>query len=553
MMNTEDRLGMRWRAVRPGGAPGRRGRLLPLALVLALAWPQGLAWAQVPTPFAAETSPSMALPHLGDGTEMSPAAERRLGDSIVRSLYRDPDFVDDPVTRDYLQSIWQPLLAASRARGEMSPELFDTFAWELLLGRDRSVNAFALPGGYFGVHLGLVGIVSTRDELASVLGHELSHVTQRHIARNMAQQASQAPWMMGAMILGILAASKSANNGQAANALITGGQAAAVQSQLNFSRDMEREADRIGFGVMTQAGFAPQGFVGMFEKLQQANRLNDSGSFPYLRTHPLTTERISDMQNRIGPLAPVPAKVGDSMAPLDWEPLLVAARARVLSNSGVDALRVWTTEVLPATLAGKTPGQQAAALYGATLAATKLRDYASAQALCQQLRQLLAKQGADGRLGLLLEAELALAQDDGLRAVALLSDPAGKLRLPMGRAEVALLAQAHIQAAKPQGLAQSIERLRDWVAAHPRDALVWRLLGRAYEVQGRNVAAVRAQAQADGLEQDWSAALSRLRAAQDLVRAGQWGAMGPDLLEAAIVDTRTREVTQLLREQAVQR
>jgi predicted Zn-dependent protease len=123
----------------------------------------------------------------------------------------------------------------------------------------------------------------------------------------------------------------------------------------------------------------------------------------------------------------------------------------------------------------------------------------------------------------------------------------------MGRAEMALLAQAHIQVAQPQGLAQSIDRLRDWVAAHPRDALVWRLLGRAYEVQGRNVAAVRAQAQADGLEQDWSAALSRLRAAQDLVRAGQWGAMGPDLLEAAIVDTRTREVTQLLREQAVQR
>ena len=530
-----------------------RWRPVSLALALALAWPQSLVRAQVSAPFPAVAAPGNSLPHLGDGAEISPAAERRLGDSIVRSLYRDPDFVDDPVTMEYVQGIWQPLLSASRARGEMSPELFDTFAWELLLGRDRSVNAFALPGGYFGVHLGLVGIVSTRDELASVLGHELSHVTQRHIARNMAQQASQAPWMMGAMILGMLAASKSPGNGQAANALITGGQAAAVQSQLNFSRDMEREADRVGFGVMTQAGYAPQGFVGMFEKLQQANRLNDSGGFPYLRTHPLTTERISDMQNRIGALAPVPAKVGDSMAPPDWEPLLVAARARVLSNSGVDALRVWPTEVLPATLAGKTPGQQAAALYGATLAATKLRDYASAQALCQQLRQLLAKQGADGRLGLLLEAELALAQDDGLRAVALLSGPAGKPRLPMGRAEMALLAQAHIQVAQPQGLAQSIDRLRDWVAAHPRDALVWRLLGRAYEVQGRNVAAVRAQAQADGLEQDWSAALSRLRAAQDLVRAGQWGAMGPDLLEAAIVDTRTREVTQLLREQAVQR
>ena len=547
----------------PGAASGPARRLLPLWLALALAWPAG--WVQAQTPRTADAAPGNALPHLGDGTEMSPAAERRLGDSIARSLYRDPDYVDDPVTMEYLQSIWQPLLAASIARGEMSPELVDTFAWEVLLGRDRSVNAFALPGGYFGVHLGLVGIVSTRDELASVLGHELSHVTQRHIARNMAQQSAQAPWMMGAMILGILAASKSPSNGQGANALIVGGQAAAVQSQLNFSRDMEREADRVGFGVMTQAGFAPQGFVGMFEKLQQANRLNDSGSFPYLRTHPLTTERISDMQNRIGalPAAPVaaaqlpPSNAAGLQAPPDFEPLLVAARARVLSNSGVDALRLWQAEVQPAALAGKAPGLQAASLYGAALAAAKLQDHANAQALCRQLQQLLARQGADGRLARLLEAELALAQDDGARAVALLSGAArsaatGACAL-MGRAELTLLAQAQIQAGQPQGLAQAIERMRDWVAAHPRDTLAWRLLSRAYEAQGRNVAAVRAQAQADGLEQDWSAALSRLRAAQDLVRTGQWGAMGPDHLEAAIVDTRAREVTQLLREQAVQR
>jgi predicted Zn-dependent protease len=123
----------------------------------------------------------------------------------------------------------------------------------------------------------------------------------------------------------------------------------------------------------------------------------------------------------------------------------------------------------------------------------------------------------------------------------------------LGRAGLLLWSQGQIQVGEAAGLAQSVERLRDWVAAHPRDTLAWRLLGRAYEGQGRNVAAVRAQAQADGLEQDWSAALSRLHAAQDLVRTGQWGAMGPDYLEAAIVDTRTREVTQRLREQAVQR
>ncbi|HQC86505.1 MAG TPA: M48 family metalloprotease, partial [Rhodoferax sp.] len=261
---------------------------------------------------------------------MTPSAERRLGDRIARELYRDPDYIDDPVTMEYVQAIWQPLLASARARGELPPELDGAYAWEILLGKDRTVNAFALPGAYLGLHLGLVSVVSSRDELASVLAHELSHVTQRHIARMMTRQSEQAPWLLGAMILGALAASKSPG---AANAAIIGGQAVAAQGQLNFSRDMEREADRVGYGVMTQAGYAPQAFVSMFEKLQQASRLNDSGNFPYLRSHPLTTERMADMQARI------PDGAASSAGALSMEHAMVASRARVLSNGNVDALR----------------------------------------------------------------------------------------------------------------------------------------------------------------------------------------------------------------------
>ncbi|MFM6993436.1 MAG: M48 family metalloprotease [Rhodoferax sp.] len=536
-----------------GGAvqQGRVWRWLrPTALALVCACLPGLVVPQAT--LAAEPLPSNTLPHLGDGAEMSPAAERRLGDSIVRSLYRDPDYVDDPVTMAYLQSIWQPLLAASRARGELAPEVADVFAWELLLGRDRSVNAFALPGGYFGVHLGLVAVVSNRDELASVLGHELSHVTQRHIARNMAHQAAQSPWVMGAMILGILAASKSNPNSQAASAVITGGQAAAAQSQLNFSRDMEREADRIGFAVMTQAGYAPQGFVSMFEKLQQANRLNDSGGFPYLRSHPLTTERISDMQNRIGAFGGgVPQRKATSKP--DFDPQMIASRAKVLANPGVDALREWQVDAQPAVLSAKPAAVQAAVLYGAAFAAFKLSDFATARTLATQLQQHLQRQGADDSLAQLLEAEMALGQGDAARAGALLATKQSDSASIWLRARVLMLSQAQIQGGNAQSLAASTERLREWVAVNPRDVMAWRLLGSACELQGRTIAAIRAQAQADALEQDWPAALGRLRAAQDLVRAGQWGTMGPDHLEAAIVDTRAREVTQLLREQALQR
>ena len=276
------------RRARGGSARPTPAWLAALVAVL-LAGP---ALAQLP---GSSPPPARGLPSLGDAGAMTPLEERKLGDAIVRELYRDPDYLDDPVVGEYVDGIWRALLAAARARGELPAELDERYAWQVLLGRDRSINAFALPGGYFGLHLGLVGAVASRDELASVLAHELTHITQRHIPRLLAQEQRQTPLLMAAMVAGMIAASK---NPQAGTALAVGGQAALIQQQLNFSRDMEREADRIGYGVMTQAGFAGQGFVSMFEKLQAASRINDNGDWPYLRSHPLTTQRIADMQQR---------------------------------------------------------------------------------------------------------------------------------------------------------------------------------------------------------------------------------------------------------------
>ena len=150
-----------------------------------------LTLSALPAPLAAQAAGAPQLPHLGDGSELSVSAERRLGDRIARSIYRDPDYLDDPVLTDYLQLLWRPLLAAAQKRGEVPPELSDRFAWKLVVSRDRTVNAFALPGGYLGVHLGLLANTTNAGELASVLSHELSHVSQRHIARLMAQQKQQ--------------------------------------------------------------------------------------------------------------------------------------------------------------------------------------------------------------------------------------------------------------------------------------------------------------------------------------------------------------------------
>ena len=500
------------------------------------------------------------LPTLGDGSEMSSSAERRLGDRIAREIYRDPDYIDDPVLAEYVQGVWQPLLAAARLRGDLSPELAERFAWEILLGRDRTVNAFALPGGYFGVHLGLIAIVSSRDELASVLGHELSHVTQRHISRLMAKQGQQAPWMIGAMILGALAASKSADAG---NALIVGGQAVAAQNQLNFSRDMEREADRVGFGVMTQAGFDARGFVSMFDKLQQASRLNDNGAYPYLRSHPLTTERIADMQSRQALIPPNPVNATPTA-----EHAMVAARARVLSNPGVDALRAMLAEADGDKLATLDAPRQAGVLYGAALAASRLRDFVHARGYLERLTALVRSDARAARLSRLLAAETALAAGDAARAAALLNatptgpgEAGGEPSLAR-RPELILMAQIATQARHTGRVAEVSEvtqRLQVWVAAHPRDAQAWQLLSSASALQGQTLRAIRADAEAHVAVLDYAAALDRFKAAQALLRQGRashatLAANGAaDHIDASIIDTRQREVELLFKEQSLDR
>ena len=471
------------------------------------------------------------LPQLGDTGDLGTSAERKLGERIARELYRDPDYIDDPVLVEYVQRIWQPLLQAARGRGELTPELDERFAWQVLLGKDRSVNAFALPGGWLGLHSGLIAVTANRDELASVLAHELSHVTQRHISRMITQQNQQAPWVVAAMILGALAASK---NPQVGSAIFTGSQGLGAQQALNFSRDMEREADRIGFGVMSAAGFEPQGFVTMFEKLQQAARLNDSGAFPYLRTHPMTTERAADMQARqqLAPRAAVQPTLEHAM---------VAARAKVISNPGVDALRGMVVEADSAALAAQPRARQAAVLYAAALAASRLRDAAATRQLLARLDTAVAGDAPAQRLARLLAAEVAQGQQDWPRVLQLV-DASGDRR-----PEMLLAMQAWTHTGRARDAAQ---RLQTWVATQPRDATAWQLLAAAYAAQGQALRGVRAEAEARVAQLDYGAAMDRFRAAQDLARKATDRS---DYIEASIIDTRARQVESLLREQALER
>lgn len=494
------------------------------------------------SPLLAQSTPTRSvatpgLPSLGDGAGMSVADERRLGDKIAAQIYRDPDYLDDPVLVDYLQSIWQPLMAAARARGDVTPELGDRLAWELMIDRTKTVNAFALPGGYLGVNLGLLAVTERPEELASVLAHELVHVSQRHIAGMVAKQEQMAPWMLAAMVLSALAAG---GNGNLAGAAMAGSQALAAQSQLNFSRNMEREADRVAFGVLSSAGFDEVGFVTMFDKLQQASRLNDDGAFPYLRSHPLTSERMADMRSRLphghaaAPLADHdharPAATGLSSVALHQ---MMASRARVLAEENADRWRAWHQQ---GQKASATPGER----YAAALSALRLGERGLALALAQRLRGEVAAAQQPAVDQLLLELLTApgapLSSVDAAQRVSLRD----QLLASGSRAGLLLGAQAALAS---NAAADASTRLLEWVVLRPRDALAWQMLARARQAQGQTLRAVRAEAESRAAQYDYAGALERFRAAQALPEALR----AADPIELAIVDSRRREVQAQLR------
>ena len=513
-------------------APWRRALALLLALLTAGA-PVAPAAAQV------------RLPSLGESAsqDLPIGTERRLGDQIMREARRDPEYLDDPVLLEYLQSIWQPLVGAARQVGNIDADTDKAFAWEAFLVRDRSVNAFALPGGFVGTHLGLIALATTRDQLAAVLAHELSHVTQRHIARSIAPQQQASMVALASILLGIIAASR-ANNIDVANAAIMGGQGAAIQQQLNFSRDMEREADRVGYGLLATAGFSPAGQAAMFDRMDVATRLNDNGGFPYLRTHPLTVDRISEARSRT-----LLADVKPSVPTLLHS--VMQMRARVLMDTSVPGLqRLGGTTSSPALI------DKVSALYGGSLAASLLKDHARAErqvALALQMAAGAQPRDLQAERALrMLQAQVLLNAGDAtgsLQALDMLGEGAGGARPVLLLRAQAALAQRRLA---PEGdaapLRSSAEALQIWVAEQAQDAAAWESLAAVNDALGFRLRAMRAGAEARAVLGDLTGAIDRLRVAQSFSRT----AAGQDFIEASVIDTRLRQISNQRRQLAAE-
>ena len=421
-------------------------RLLPVLVFFLLA-------IAPPTKSRAAENAAVALPEMGDTSEalLSPQEERRLGDAFMRNIRQSVKLVDDPVVNSYVSSLGNLLVGFSGHH---------PFDFSFFVVEDARINAFAGPGGYVGVNSGLILTTESESELASVVAHELAHVTQRHLLRSFdtanKMSVPTAAAVIAAIILG-------ANNPQVAEALFAAGIAANAQTQLSFSRLHEQEADRIGIDTLHQAGFDPQAMPMFFERLQQATRSIDGGAPDFLSTHPVTLSRIADSRSRAEQFKTVSAT--DSV-----EYHLARSRLQFLSTNESPAAQLKSVEN---NLKSGKYRNEFAARYAVVLALTANKDYQKARAAIGELikkdrervpylleqASIELRSGDSGKGTQMLERALALYPHDSALTLAL-----GQALLDSGevqRAISTLQNQARYEYSNPQffqQLAKTAER-----------------------------------------------------------------------------------------------
>lgn len=411
-----------------------------------------------------QATPADTLPDLGDVSQatLSPAQERGIGFNIMRQIRQSPSYLDDPEVSDYLNNVGYRLVA-------VSPDTRQDFLFFPL--QDNSVNAFALPGGYVGVHSGLILTAQSESELAAVMAHEVAHVTQRHIARMIAAQQKQGMVSLAAVALAILAAR---SNPQAAVGAIAASQAQAISNQLAFSRDNERDADRVGVQILERSGFDTHAMPVFLDRLQRSTRSLETGAPSYMRTHPITYERIADVQGRIYDLPY--RQVPDS---LDFH--LVRAKLRAMQKEPRDAVAYFDDLVAERKFANET-----AARYGLVIALLRARDVVRAakeiKALPQPVESHPMLASLQGRV--LTAAGKSQQAIDWYRKQI--------VSFPNQRALVYALAQVLLDVKRPADANSVIDaRLQQ----DPNDGRLYEMQANAYSALGQNMMKHRALAE----------------------------------------------------------
>lgn len=442
------------------------------------------------------------LPDLGDTASgiLSPALEKKIGEEALASYrFEDPGYIDDPELEAYFDSLGSRLTATG-ATGDRN------FTFFVL--KDSTINAFAMPGGVIGVHSGLVVNSQNESELAAVISHEMAHIVQHHIGRGAAAQSNSTAWMLASLLIAILAAR---NSPTATEAALATGMAAGTQNQLNFSRDFEREADRIGFQILTAAGFDPQGMPSFFTRMQQVSGAEDS-AYAFLRTHPLTADRISDMQGRVRnqPYRQVPDSI---------EYALTRAKLAVIQETPTATFqRLRHSE-------GGRPQDKAARWYSLTLANLAQRNYAEAQRNFNQLAALKLKTPMIATLG----AQIELEQGHGADAAKICH--AARASYPGWRTLSYCEVQGLLTAGDGEG---ALALVTDLLNLTPGDFRLYTLEAKIYTALNKPALAHRAQSQVYLMHGLLQPAIEQMRLAQR--------SPGANAYEEAAIDAHLREL-----------
>ena len=492
--------------------------------------------ANLPSRNTLQSQPTLVLPDMGDpgGDALSPLDERKIGEQIMREIRRDRDFSNDWPIYDYLNSMERRLMQAAKRLqlGGANAQGSAAYDYEVFAVKDPSINAFALPGGFIGFHTGLLITAETDSEVASVMGHEIGHVLQRHLARSLERQGTNSIIALAGIVLGALAA---ASNPGAAAGLITGGQALAIQNQLSYSRDAEREADRIGFQILQASGYDVNGAPAFFQRLQKAYGIMDSGVPGYLRTHPLTTDRIADMQDRA-------RTVSQNRVPSALEFYLVKARARIEQSGSTSGL--FDLRNLFETLSKQaSPEKQMEGFYGLALVAQRQGRFDQAEGFLQKARAIAQNVLAPGspvqRQSLSFDytaSELALARGKPEEALQYAQNAAKAD--PFSFSAVVATVNAELRLGRTN---DAINLLRAKTKAQPNETIWWDLLARAYDQDKKIGLRHYALAEKFATEGAWPSAIEQLKIARS--------AAGNDFYLGSVIDARLRVFQNQYREE----
>lgn len=306
----------------------------------------------------------IALPDIGDSTGklISPVQEQQLGRAFMRSVRQQAQLNEDPEVLHYIQTIGKRLVSVSDD---------PAYPFHFFVVINPAINAFAGPGGYIGIHSGLILTTESESELASVIAHEIAHVTQRHLYQAFEDASRLSLPTAAAMLAAVIVGSQSPEFGQAAIMAI---QAGSLQHQINFTRNNEQEADSIGMQTLARSNYDPHSMPLFFERLQQSSRFYGKGLPEFLRTHPVNSSRIADTRNRA---AKYPyQQIGSSR---DY--LLIKAKLQVLGEQNSNkSIRLFEKRVTQGTAEQKRIAQ-----YGLSLAYHKNEDYSLAIPLLTKL------------------------------------------------------------------------------------------------------------------------------------------------------------------------